>query len=192
MKRNLNPYVNCLHTGIGGHCRENMEVFVTEVVAGALRGRGSTGQYVQKLELNGEGVTNTPTSVEKDNLILEKKLIPLGVDKDGAAKTFLAGYYKFYGATLFRQSGASGTSVMEQYKDGGTIVLVRIRRLTPREAFRLMDMDECNIDKIMSAGISNTQMYKMAGNSIVVEPMYRIFRNLFTPENSDNEEYTLF
>lgn len=65
VKRNLNPYVNCLRTGIGGHCRENMEVFVTEVVAGALRGRGSTGQYVQKLELNEEGVTNTLTSVER-------------------------------------------------------------------------------------------------------------------------------
>lgn len=145
VKRNLNPYVNCLHTGIGGHCRENMEVFVTEVVAGALRGRGSTGQYVQKLELNEEGVTNTLTSVEKDNLIVE------------------------YGGRL-----------------------VRIRRLTPREAFRLMDMDECNIDKIMSAGISNAQMYKMAGNSIVVEPMFRIFRNLLTPENSDIIKDTLF
>lgn len=104
VKRNLNPYVNCLHTGIGGYCRENMEVFVVEY--------------------------------------------------DGR--------------------------------------LVLIRRLTPREAFRLMDMDECNIDKIMSAGISNAQMYKIAGNSIVVEPMFRIFRNLLTPENSDNEEYTLF
>lgn len=70
--------------------------------------------------------------------------------------------------------------------------MVRIRRLTPREAFRLMDMDECNIDKIMSAGISNAQMYKMAGNSIVVEPMFRIFRNLLTPENSDIIKDTLF
>lgn len=164
VKRNLNPYVNCLHTGIGGHCRENMEVFVAELASG------------EKDILNG----------------IEKKLIPLGVDKDGAAKTFLAGYYKFYGATLFRESGASGTSIMEQYKKGGQIILVRIRRLTPREAFRLMDMDECNIDKIMSAGISNTQMYKMAGNSIVVEPMFRIFRNLLTPEESDIVKDTLF
>ena len=62
----------------------------------------------------------------------------------------------------------------------------RIRKLTPRECFRLMDVDEENIDKLLNAKnekgqqlISNSQCYKMAGNSIVVSCMEYIFKNLF-------------
>ena len=55
----------------------------------------------------------------------------------------------------------------------------RIRKLTPRECFRLMGMKDDDIDKIQAAGISNTQQYKMAGNSIVVNVLEAIFKNLF-------------
>lgn len=55
----------------------------------------------------------------------------------------------------------------------------RIRKLTPRECFRLMGMRDDDIDKIQAAGISNTQQYKMAGNSIVVDVLEVIFKNLF-------------
>ena len=55
----------------------------------------------------------------------------------------------------------------------------RIRKLTPRECFRLMGMRDDDIDKIQAAGISNTQQYKMAGNSIVVDVLEAIFKNLF-------------
>lgn len=58
-------------------------------------------------------------------------------------------------------------------------VAYRIRKLTPRECFRLMGVDDADIDKIQAAGISNTQQYKMAGNSIVVDNLFYIFRNLF-------------
>lgn len=55
----------------------------------------------------------------------------------------------------------------------------RIRKLTERECFRLMDMPEEYIDRIQAAGISRSQQYKMAGNSIVVACMYHIWRKLF-------------
>ena len=55
----------------------------------------------------------------------------------------------------------------------------RIRKLTPRECFRLMGMRDDDIDKIQAAGISNTQQYKMAGNSIVINVLEAIFKNLF-------------
>ena len=55
----------------------------------------------------------------------------------------------------------------------------KIRKLTPRECFRLMGMSDDDIDKIQAAGISNTQQYKMAGNSIVVNVLEAIFKNLF-------------
>lgn len=56
---------------------------------------------------------------------------------------------------------------------------LKIRKLTPRECFRLMGVSEEDIDKIQAAGISETQQYKMAGNSIVVPVLEGIFRELF-------------
>lgn len=67
-------------------------------------------------------------------------------------------------------------------------MIYRIRKLTPRECFRLMGVSEKNIDTIQAAGISKSQQYKMAGNSIVVDVLYYIFRNLFT----EQERTTLF
>lgn len=65
--------------------------------------------------------------------------------------------------------------IKEYYSDN----TFRIRKLTPRECFRLMGMRDDDIDKIQAAGISNTQQYKMAGNSIVVNVLEAIFKNLF-------------
>ena len=57
----------------------------------------------------------------------------------------------------------------------------RIRKLTPRECFRLMGFSDEDFDKIK--GISNTQLYKMAGNSIVVNVLEGIFRELFKAQS---------
>lgn len=54
---------------------------------------------------------------------------------------------------------------------------VRIRKLTPKECFRLMGFADDDFDKIK--GISNSQLYKMAGNSIVVNVLTEIFKELF-------------
>ena len=55
----------------------------------------------------------------------------------------------------------------------------RIRKLTAKECFRLMDVSDNDIEKIQKAGICKTEQYKMAGNSIVVSVLYYIFKNLF-------------
>lgn len=60
-----------------------------------------------------------------------------------------------------------------------------IRKLTERECFRLLGVDDSDIDKIQSAGISMTQQYKMAGNSIVVDVLYHIFRKLIVDTKAD-------
>lgn len=57
--------------------------------------------------------------------------------------------------------------------------IYRIRKLTPRECFRLMGVSDSDIDKIKDAGISESQQYKMAGNSIVVQVLEGIFTQLF-------------
>ena len=72
----------------------------------------------------------------------------------------------------------------------------RIRKLTERECFRLMDMDDSDIDKIEAHRIKVTQKngtvkekpipksakYKLAGNSIVVSCLYHIFHQMFIAE----------
>ena len=77
--------------------------------------------------------------------------------------------------------------------DAGVAQNFRIRKLTPRECFRLMGVSEENIDKIQNAGISKTQQYKMAGNSIVVDVLYYIFKKLFIDKKANKgDEQILF
>lgn len=60
---------------------------------------------------------------------------------------------------------------------------ISIRRLTPRECFRLMGFKDCDIDKITNKpDLSDTQLYKIAGNSIVVNCLAEIFKELFREE----------
>lgn len=72
----------------------------------------------------------------------------------------------------------------------------RIRKLTERECFRLMDVDDSDIDKIEAHRIKVTlkngtvkekpipksAKYKLAGNSIVVSCLYHIFHQMFIAE----------
>ena len=55
----------------------------------------------------------------------------------------------------------------------------RIRRLTPRECWRLMGFDDNDFEKAAEVN-SDTQLYKQAGNSIVVNVLEAIFKNLFS------------
>lgn len=60
----------------------------------------------------------------------------------------------------------------------------RIRKLTPRECGRLMGVSDEYISK-MAAVNSNTQLYKQFGNSIVVDVMCAMFRNLNIDQGSE-------
>lgn len=90
----------------------------------ASRGRGKNNE--QQLEPRKDGLTNTITSVQKDNY------------------------------------------VAKDYK---------IRKLTPREVWRLMGFDDTDFEKAEKVN-SNTQLYKQAGNSIVVNVLEGILNNL--------------
>lgn len=60
---------------------------------------------------------------------------------------------------------------------------IRIRKLTPKECWRLMGFDDADIDKAQAAGISNAQLYKQAGNSIVVNILEIILKKLLEVKN---------
>lgn len=65
---------------------------------------------------------------------------------------------------------------------------IRVRKLTPKECFRLMGFEDADFDKA-SAVNSNTQLMKQAGNSIVVNVLCAIFGQMF--EGKENMYATL-
>lgn len=60
---------------------------------------------------------------------------------------------------------------------------VRIRKLTPKTCWRLMGCKDDDFEKAKAAGISDSQLYKLAGNSIVVNVLEGIFTQLFREDN---------
>ena len=145
----------------------------------ASRGRSKTGQagWTQQLEFRGDGRTNSLTTVTKDNLIAE----PLNTEKDGAVRTIKASYYKVGKANLFRPDSLGATGV----SDG-----IRIRKLTPLECWRLMGFADEEFRKA-EAVCSNSQLYKQAGNSIVVDVLAAIFECLFDSKGRNETRHPL-
>ena len=170
----------------------------------------------QRLEINETGCSNTLTSVQKDNYVLEPFIADDTQSFDGVR------CYDNYSPTL--RSERSGLKVVEpKVIQVGNIVSTgnwdnpqigrvystegcsptlntcgggshepkitegyRIRKLTPRECWRLMGVKDEQFDRLHD--ISNSQLYKMAGNSIVVDVLEAIFRNLFSPEIKEKEK----
>ena len=74
----------------------------------------------------------------------------------------------------------SGNTLIIDKKEGyNDNFSFKIRKLTPKECWRLMGFrDEC-FTKAKEQGISDTQLYKQAGNSVVVNVLYYIFLEIF-------------
>jgi site-specific DNA-cytosine methylase len=73
---------------------------------------------------------------------------------------------------------------MEQVKKK-RVKNIRFRKLTERECFRLMGMEDVDIDKLLASDISRSQLYHLAGNSIVVDVLTGIFRTMFIEQNAE-------
>lgn len=112
---------------------------------------------------------------------------PINTTADGCASCLKAGYYKMGGANFLQHTndGFKATAVKVE-------PAFRIRKPTPRECFRLMDVDDKDIDTIQAAGISDSQQYKLAGNSIVVNVLTEIFRKLLVDTQNDDRQLRMF
>ena len=63
---------------------------------------------------------------------------------------------------------------------------VRLRMLTPRESLRLMGIDDDDITKMLyESGNGPDEIYKGAGNSIVVDVLFHLFRKMFIDIDAD-------
>lgn len=147
----------------------------------------------QRLEINNTGCSNTLTSVQKDNYVIEPQVLTpkrteygKQIRKDYEAGLILESRHNM---TFLepRNDGISNTLTTVQ-KDNYVVEPkiyngYRIRKLTPRECWRLMGVKDEQFDKLHD--LSNTQLYKLAGNSIVVNVLEAIFKNLLMPEQTD-------
>lgn len=81
----------------------------------------------------------------------------------------------------FKDDGEESFTLTAQDRHGvaiGNPQKYRIRKLTPRECFRLQGFPDSEFDKLAAAGISNSQLYKMAGNAVTVNVIDAIGRRL--------------
>lgn len=122
-----------------------------------------------ELEPRKDDISNTLTTVQKDNLLLENNIQKVGQISSNGSQC----------GTVISDNGISANLVAgtHGYANSHIATQYRIRKLTPRECGRLMGVSDEDIDK-MAAVNSNTQLYKQFGNSIVVDVMCAMFKNL--------------
>lgn len=177
---------------------------------------------VRELSLRDDGITNTLTTVQKDNYLHEApKILQVGnmVNTGNFEHPQRGRVYSPGGLSpTLNTCGGGGlepkfirpvvigstqeqaavkndgvvpclTACMET--GGGQVPMItdnqqndccgyRSQKLTPLECFRLMGFSDEEFNRIK--GISNTQLYKQAGNSIVVNVLAEIFNKLLTEE----------
>lgn len=81
----------------------------------------------------------------------------------------------------FKEDGEESFTLTAQDRHGAAIgqpPRYRIRKLTPRECFRLQGFSDEVVDALIDAGISNTQLYKMAGNAVTVNVVEAIAKRI--------------
>lgn len=88
-------------------------------------------------------------------------------DSDGISATFVAGSH------LNSDTYTKTVVDVDNHK-----YPFRIRKLTPKECWRLQGFDDEDIDRCIAGGVSSSQLYKQAGNSIAVNCLCAIFQNL--------------
>lgn len=143
-----------------------------------------------------DGLSNTLTTVQKDNYVMEwvvqeakrlaqqtrkepievtvkpnKDLRPHRLDpkKSGLSELNIT----------YDENCAHVVTTTHAPKIYGVSTDYRIRKMTPLECWRLMGFSDDDFNKAKSAGLSNSQLYKQAGNSIVVPVLEGIFSELF-------------
>lgn len=79
------------------------------------------------------------------------------------------------------------TSFNPYYLEGEYMNSLRIRKLTPKECWRLMGFEDEDFNKASQVN-SNTQLYKQAGNSIVVNVLQSILTNLLINKSIEQEK----
>lgn len=168
---NTLPKVECIGN-VGGLATQSRSVYLPDGVSPTLQAgmtHGNTVPYIiekrvdcvamrgrypdentaseQTLEVYSEKTSHSITTVQKDNLV------------------------------MIRQKTNEDLFKNWVWMIDGQKYLIRIRKLTPRECWRLMDFSDEDFEKAQAVN-SNTQLYKQAGNSIVKNVLCEVFKEL--------------
>ena len=129
----------------------------------------------QRLEPKRDGTTNTITTVQKDNYVpirtANSTRYDMATDGDGVDLAYPESN------TRRGRVGHGVSKTLPTSDSQGVLDGVRIRKLTPKECWRLMGFSDEHFEKA-SQVCSNTQLYRQAGNSIVVNVLEAILKNL--------------
>lgn len=133
------------------------------------KSRESGLSTTQMIELGPDGLSNTLTTVQKDNYVVVPKLLGgIGEMKSNSGTQW------YQQDRIYDDKCAISvtTSFNPYYKDN-----LRIRKLTPKECFRLMGVKDQDFEKI-AQNQSNASLYHLAGDSIVVNVLMAIFKKM--------------
>lgn len=207
---NLSPTLQAAMGAGGGNVPLTIEQNIV-----AMRGRNPENpsdrtkgtELEQRLEPNSQGLCNTLTSVQKDNLVLEKQKVEVPkkikirqATKQGFIECEIGGVccLDYPTSTLRRartiENGQISPTITTEnipnrielgnpsfynflYEIDGEIYLIRIRKLIPLECWRLMGFSDEDFYKAEAVN-SNTQLYKQAGNSIVTNCLEAIMSQM--------------
>ena len=175
--KGLSPTITCGHQPC---------VSINLPAIAASRGRKKDDKYIQQLEFNKNGISNTLTTVEKDNYLVtsdSNKSIPI---KNGTKKGYLEVHQgdgiDLINPTCNNRRGRVQKDCSQTLTCNNDRRVVTddfsIRKLTPLEFWRLMGIDDKDFYKAKKVN-SDSQLYKQAGNAIVVDVLAAIFMQLF-------------
>ena len=159
---------------------------------GEMKSNKNTQFYQQDRVYSSDGMAmclpSSLTGGSYNYLMDEAETITTKGEKIDVARTILNGYHR---------TNMTGWNVDNGVCERDSSHNYRIRKLTPKECFRLMGFTDEEFEKAQKVN-SNTQLYKQAGNSIVVNVLEEIFKELIlslegkSPKYKENEQMSLF
>ena len=144
--------------------------------------KAGSSNLQQRLEINKQGTSNTLTTVQKDNYVVEQvRRLAETARRNVEPET-----------VKLQNSNMKGRRIKEQWEPMFTVTAhdrnavtvgeetthLSIRKLTPKECWRLMGCSDEDFEKAEQVN-SNSQLYKQAGNAIVVNVLEAIFKQMF-------------
>ena len=164
-----------------------------KIIPAAMRGRyTASGKTAQRLEMRPDMCTNTITSVQKDNVLIEFTESESEMQKEPVLQTpdtaycIDANYAK--GMTIASYLKKKRRQLVLDKSNVTHDIPYRVRKLTPKECWRLMGFSDQDFEcakAAMNENIyggkdrSSSQLYKQAGNSIVVNVLEHIMKSLY-------------
>lgn len=127
---------------------------------------------------DGIAPTLTSTSAGNEKIIVEVDNMP---NRSNVVAAAMRGRYNESGDVEQRievSDRECANAITSVQKDSLIASVMRIRKLTPKECFRLMGFDDSDYEKAAAVN-SNTQLYKQAGNSICVPVVEHVCTQLF-------------